>query len=115
MSDTDVPIEAVNLITQIMTWNAEQGASIRNCLIAANKADADAVFFGVRHALNAIPNGGTTAEYERGLERIANALYPHPRIRDFYLERAERWIQGERDSDQGQALHPEHRTNEGWA
>lgn len=98
MATTSVPVEAVDLLTQIMTANAAHTQGISNTLLAGFKAERDAIYDGVRHGLGTIEEGGTVRQYEDGLWLIEQALVPTHEVRDFYLRRAERWLAGEHDS-----------------
>ncbi len=102
--EEDNPV--LKLVMDIMTANSTERYNIQHRLFVKKKAEHDAIQIGVYFALNQIPFGGTTAQYEDGLAAIALALRPSQEILDFYQDRAERWVQGENIDN---VIHPSHR------
>lgn len=85
----------IELIGAIIQQSVDETAWASNCLIAGFKAERDATHAVLSAALESIPHGGTTAEYERGLVRVRMALCPSPRVMDVYRRRADQWLAGE--------------------
>lgn len=114
---TDVPIEAVGLLAQLMQANADHLVGLYQSFAVTEKAKADQLRDGLIWALGTIPVGDTTATYEAGLRRVRSVLYPSYEITDWYRDRAERYFGiGDRPwSKDDDAPHPRYQDHGGLA
>ena len=69
-------VDALTLVSELMAQSAQFNFDTMDSLYQSERRRRITTHYLINKALSDIENGGTTAQYERGLVRIANALYP---------------------------------------
>lgn len=92
-TDPNEPLWSVlDLVTRHQQADRDFVQSITDSIIIDAKARGDAITDGVIAALDTEVWGGTTAQYDDTLRRVAAALHPPTVVLDRYKARAERWL-----------------------
>lgn len=94
MSDDikDVPkptVDALVLVSELMVQSAQWNFDTMDSLYQGERRRRVTTHYLITKALQDVEYGGTTAQYERILTRIVNALYPSEQLMDAIMSKVD--------------------------